>query len=158
MAAQQPQQQTPPPEAQSLPTIFRGGVEVVQAPVLVFDRDGNYVNGLQPFQFHLYDNDKEQNINVDVAYQPISMVICHSGQRARGRASCRRSRRSADLVAPLHHRRPGRSRGDRLRFAHPHDPGLHLGPRQDHQSGEGSLRRQQFQPHDRRRCGGDARC
>jgi VWFA-related protein len=79
MAAQQPQQtpqqQTPPPEAQALPTIFRGGVEVVQAPVLVFDRDGNYVNGLQPPQFHLFDNDKEQNINVDVAYQPISMVI-----------------------------------------------------------------------------------
>jgi hypothetical protein len=33
------------------------------------------VDGLQPFQFHLYDNGKEQNINVDVTYQPISLVI-----------------------------------------------------------------------------------
>jgi hypothetical protein len=44
--------------------------------VLVFDRDNNYVNGLQPQQFHLFDNQKEQNISVDVAYVPISMVIC----------------------------------------------------------------------------------
>ena len=43
--------------------------------MLVFDRDGDYVNGLQPDQFHLFDNDKEQNIHVDVAYQPISLVI-----------------------------------------------------------------------------------
>jgi VWFA-related protein len=69
-------QQQPPTQDNSQPaTIFRGGVEVVQAPVLVFDRDGNYVDGLQPFQFHLYDNGKEQNISVDVTYQPISLVI-----------------------------------------------------------------------------------
>jgi VWFA-related protein len=74
LVAQPPQPPQPPQESQ--PPIFRGGVEVVQAPVLVFDRDGNYVNGLQPPQFHLYDNGKEQNINVDVTYQPISMVIC----------------------------------------------------------------------------------
>jgi VWFA-related protein len=49
--------------------------ENVLAPVLVYDRDGNFVNGLQPSQFHLIDNGKEQNIHVDVAYQPISMVI-----------------------------------------------------------------------------------
>src|SRR5437899_2570384 len=69
------QQQQPPQDNSQPATIFRGGVEVVQAPVLVFDRDGNYVDGLQPFQFHLYDNGKEQNINVDVTYQPISLVI-----------------------------------------------------------------------------------
>jgi VWFA-related protein len=76
--AQTPQTQppqTPPEPAQKLPT-FTGGVEVVQAPVLVFDRDGNYVDGLQPYQFHLFDNGKEQNINIDVTYQPISLVIC----------------------------------------------------------------------------------
>ncbi|MEO8595242.1 MAG: VWA domain-containing protein [Candidatus Solibacter sp.] len=57
-------------------TVFRTGIEVVQAPVLVFDKDGNFVDGLQAPQFHLFDNGKEQNINVDVAYQPISLVIC----------------------------------------------------------------------------------
>jgi VWFA-related protein len=72
---QQPQSQQPQPDSNQPATIFRGGVEVVQAPVLVFDRDGNYVDGLQPHQFHLFDNGKEQNINVDVTYQPISLVI-----------------------------------------------------------------------------------
>ena len=86
-------QQPTAPAAQPA-TVFRGGVEVVQAPVLVFDRDGNYVDGLQPHQFHLFDNGKEQNINVDVAYQPISLVICCRPTRT-WRASCRRSRRSA---------------------------------------------------------------
>jgi VWFA-related protein len=65
------QQQEPPPQ----PPVFRVGVDVVVAPVIVLDRDGNYVNGLQPFQFHLYDNGKEQNIQVDVAYHPISLVL-----------------------------------------------------------------------------------
>jgi hypothetical protein len=74
----QPQQPpaAPPQEPAPLDTIFSGGVEVVQAPVLVFDRNGNYVDGLQANQFHLFDNGKEQNINVDVTYQPISLVIC----------------------------------------------------------------------------------
>ena len=76
LAAQQPQQPQPQQDPAQPATIFRGGVEVVQAPVLVFDRDGNYVDGLQPHQFHLFDNGKEQNINVDVTYQPISLVIC----------------------------------------------------------------------------------
>ena len=57
-------------------TTIKTTVEVVQAPVLVFDRDGGYVDGLQPHQFHLFDNGKEQNINVDVTYIPISLVIC----------------------------------------------------------------------------------
>src|ERR1039457_7018869 len=76
--AQQPPAQQPAPqqEPEQATTLFRGGVEVVQAPVLVFDRDGNYVDGLQPYQFHLFDNGKEQNINIDVTYQPISLVIC----------------------------------------------------------------------------------
>jgi len=50
-------------------------VRVVVAPVIVTDRDGDYIDGLQPNQFHLFDNDKEQEIKVDVAFQPISLVI-----------------------------------------------------------------------------------
>jgi VWFA-related protein len=95
LAAQQPQ---PPQESQ--PPIFRGGVEVVQAPVLVFDRDGNYVNGLQPPQFHLYDNGKEQNINVDVTYQPISMVICVQAN-AHVDGILPQIRKIGNLVAPI---------------------------------------------------------
>ncbi len=59
--------QAPPP--------FRVSTDLVVAPVTVFDRSGGYVSGIQPEQFHLFDNDKEQNIHVDVAYQPISLVI-----------------------------------------------------------------------------------
>jgi VWFA-related protein len=55
--------------------IIRTTVDFVMVPVTVLDRDGNYVDGLQPRQFRLYDNDKEQNIKVDVAFLPISMVI-----------------------------------------------------------------------------------
>jgi len=61
--------------AQSDAARFRAGVEVVIAPVTVLDRDGNYVDGLRPSQFHLYDNDKEQKISVDVAFPPMSLVI-----------------------------------------------------------------------------------
>jgi VWFA-related protein len=49
--------------------------ERVLVPVTVFDRQGGYVNGIDAQQFHLYDNSKEQNIEVDIAYQPISLVI-----------------------------------------------------------------------------------
>jgi VWFA-related protein len=45
------------------------------APVLVTDRNGNIIDGLQGHQFHLYDNNKEQNIQVDVAFEPLSVVV-----------------------------------------------------------------------------------
>jgi VWFA-related protein len=69
------QQPAPPPQPQQPEVTIRTTVENVVTPVLVFDHEGNYVNGLQPQQFHLYDNGKEQNIQVDVAFQPISLVI-----------------------------------------------------------------------------------
>jgi len=55
--------------------IGRTTVTDIIVPVTVHDRDGNMVNGLQPRSFHLYDNDKEQNIAVDVSFHPISLVI-----------------------------------------------------------------------------------
>jgi VWFA-related protein len=70
-----PPQQEPAADQERM-LVIRESVEEVSTPVLVFDGDDNYVNGLEPFQFHLYDNGKEQNIQVDVAYQPISLVIC----------------------------------------------------------------------------------
>ncbi len=52
-------------------------VHVVEAPVTVVHKRGteSYVEGLQPQDFKLYDNGKEQNIHVDVTFQPISVVI-----------------------------------------------------------------------------------
>jgi len=54
---------------------IRASVTNIIAPVLVTDRSGNIIDGLQPHQFHLFDNNKEQNIQVDVAFQPISLVV-----------------------------------------------------------------------------------
>jgi len=50
-------------------------VDFVVTPVSVVDREGNNIDGLKPEQFHLFDNDKEQDIKVDVAFPPMSMVI-----------------------------------------------------------------------------------
>jgi len=76
LAAQQ-QTNKPPDLADTQPDtlIDRATVSVVQAPVTVTDRDGALVSGLQPTMFHLFDNGKEQNIRVDVASQPISLVV-----------------------------------------------------------------------------------
>ncbi|MBI1790657.1 MAG: VWA domain-containing protein, partial [Acidobacteria bacterium] len=55
---------------------FTGGVIEIEVPVSVHDRDGNTVNGLQPRQFRLLDNGKEQDIRVEATYHPLSLVIC----------------------------------------------------------------------------------
>jgi VWFA-related protein len=47
----------------------------IVAPVLVTDRRGAIVDGLTPERFHLWDNGREQNIQVDVSYDPISLVV-----------------------------------------------------------------------------------
>src|SRR6476659_9550790 len=64
---------TEPPATQ--PPRIVVSVQEVVTPVTVTDREGNIVNGLQPYQFHLTDNGKEQDIHVDVSYEPISLVV-----------------------------------------------------------------------------------
>ncbi len=69
-----PQQPTGPPEGDARFTV---GVQAIQVPVWVYDKDRNYVDGLRPDQFRIFDNGKEQHISgVDVAFAPISLVIC----------------------------------------------------------------------------------
>ncbi|MGH9659411.1 MAG: VWA domain-containing protein [Bryobacteraceae bacterium] len=65
-------QQTP--ETQPAPDIKVTVTEIL-VPVTVQDRDEMPVNGLQPRQFRLFDNGKEQDIKVDVSYHPLSLVI-----------------------------------------------------------------------------------
>lgn len=57
------------------PPPFRTGTDLVVAPVMVIDKSGAYINGIEPERFHVYDNGKEQKIQVDLGYQPISLVI-----------------------------------------------------------------------------------
>ena len=54
---------------------FRAQANVVLAPVTVLTQSGGYVNGLELRDFRLYDNDKLQDIGLDVTYSPISMVV-----------------------------------------------------------------------------------
>jgi len=68
-------QQPPAKPETSGDVVFHQTVEFVVTPVSVVDREGNSVDSLKPEQFHLFDNDKEQDIKVDVAFPPISMVI-----------------------------------------------------------------------------------
>jgi VWFA-related protein len=69
------QEQAKPPSEPSEPRIKVDVTEVV-VPVTVLDHDNNSIAGLQPRQFRVYDNGKEQDIKVDSTYYPISLVIC----------------------------------------------------------------------------------
>lgn len=57
------------------PVTFRESVNVVIAPTTVTKKDGSYATNLKPHQFKLYDNNQEQDIRVDMAFQPISLVV-----------------------------------------------------------------------------------
>jgi VWFA-related protein len=55
--------------------IFKIGTHVVLVPVSVTNHSGDFVNGLTPYDFELYDNGKPQRISADVTSHPISLVI-----------------------------------------------------------------------------------
>ena len=123
-AAQSPPQQSPPDDPAGTPSLSTRR-RTCMAPVLVFDRDGNYVNGLRPDQFHLIDNDKEQNINVDVSFQPISLVIVLQANAARGtHAAAGQQDRQPDR--PLMIGDQGEAAVIAFDSPHPHPAGLHF--------------------------------
>jgi VWFA-related protein len=103
MAAQQPsapQESAPQAQTQDQPPTFRAGTEEVIAPVLVYSRDGGYVDGLRAEQFRLFDNGKEQNIHVDVTFTPISLVIVVQAN-ARVEQILPQVKRIGNLITPL---------------------------------------------------------
>jgi len=92
----------PPDLADTTPDvpIERTSVSFVQVPVTVFDRSGSIVNGLQPNQFRVFDNGKEQDIRVDVEFQPISLVIVIQ-KSDRTEAVLPQIQKSGNLIEPL---------------------------------------------------------
>ncbi len=80
--ASKPATQMPGQAAPQLPVemaegpVIRATVNVVLVPTTVTDNKGKTVNGLKPQDFELYDNDKRQEISRDVAFLPLSMVVC----------------------------------------------------------------------------------
>lgn len=87
-------------EPVQVPPPIRVTTNLVVAPVTVFDRSGHYVNGIQPQDFHLFDNDKEQNIQVDIAYEPISLVIAIQAN-SHVQSLLPQVRRIGNLIQPL---------------------------------------------------------
>jgi VWFA-related protein len=55
--------------------VFRATVNVVVVPVTVTDPDGSFVGDLKPSDFRLLDNEKPQDIKVDVSFIPMSLVV-----------------------------------------------------------------------------------
>ena len=56
---------------------FSTDVQLVSVPVVVQGKKEQYVNGLEKSDFLLFDNNVRQEIlEFDVSFQPISMVIC----------------------------------------------------------------------------------
>jgi VWFA-related protein len=64
-----------PPKSQDKDPIFTINTHIVLVPVSVTDRSGEFVNGLTPYDFELYDNGKPQRITEDITSHPISLVI-----------------------------------------------------------------------------------
>src|SRR5579884_378 len=67
--------QTPVDEPMPRASDFPINVRNVLAPTTVTDKNGDFIAGLQPSDFTLFDNDRPQRLNVDVSYRPISLVI-----------------------------------------------------------------------------------
>jgi VWFA-related protein len=70
LAAQEPVK----PESDKDST-FKISTHTVLVPVSVTDHNGDFVNGLTPYDFELYDNGKPQKITEDITNHPISLVI-----------------------------------------------------------------------------------
>src|SRR4051812_37717858 len=66
-----------PPAAQAEieAPLFFSDVVNVQVPVTVRDAKGNFVNGLAPVDFQLFDQGIPQPVKLDIAAHPISLVI-----------------------------------------------------------------------------------
>ncbi len=68
-------QQDAPAPSDSGVRPFTSEVRNVQVPVVVLDRDGAIVNGLNALDFTLLDNGKPQKITEDLSSHPISVVV-----------------------------------------------------------------------------------
>lgn len=77
VSTSKPPEKPAPSQTEAVPETptIRTTVNVVVAPVAVLDRDGAYVDGLAAHDFRLYDNEVLQDVNQDVTFQPLSVVV-----------------------------------------------------------------------------------
>lgn len=81
------------------PTI-RTTVPLVVVPTTVTDAEGKHIDGLTAADFLLFDNRKPREIQVDVSYLPISLVIAIQTSGISGPA-LEKIRRIGSMVEPL---------------------------------------------------------
>jgi VWFA-related protein len=74
VAAQTPTAPSTPPADPKTPN-FTSVTKLVLVPVSVTEKNGEFVNGLTPYDFELLDNGKPQAITEDVTSHPISLVL-----------------------------------------------------------------------------------
>jgi VWFA-related protein len=67
--------QAPQTTPEQSDTTFRIGTKLVLVPVSVTEKNGDPVNGLTPYDFELYDNNRPQRITEDITAHPISLVL-----------------------------------------------------------------------------------
>jgi VWFA-related protein len=72
LVAQAPPPQDAPKQENST---FGISTHIVLVPVSVTERNGDPVNGLTPYDFELYDNNKLQVITEDITSHPLSLVL-----------------------------------------------------------------------------------
>jgi VWFA-related protein len=82
------------------PTLIRVPVRVVTVPTAVLSNSGQYVRGLQPGDFRLFDNDHSQNLRLDYVDEPLSIAIAVQNNDA-VRASLPAVRRVPSVVEAL---------------------------------------------------------
>src|SRR5215475_11792081 len=75
LIAQNPPPQTPPASQEQADPVIRESFKFVLAPVTVTNRNHEFVPGLTPYDFRLYDNGKLQKITEDVGTHPLSLVL-----------------------------------------------------------------------------------
>jgi VWFA-related protein len=75
-------------------------VNNVQVPVIVRDSRGNFVNGLTPLDFELYDDGVKQDIKLDVTVRPVSLVVAVQANST-ARAILPTVQKGGSLFAPL---------------------------------------------------------
>lgn len=74
VAAQDPPKQEPAKPEDS-GTVIRVFTHLVLVPVSVTEKNGDTVNGLTPYDFELFDNNRPQVITEDITAHPISLVL-----------------------------------------------------------------------------------
>jgi VWFA-related protein len=72
VVAQDPPKPDPTPQADQP---FKISTHFVLVPVSVTEKNGEPVNGLTPYDFELFDNNRPQSISEDITAHPISLVL-----------------------------------------------------------------------------------